>query len=589
MQEFRSCHSDWKSLAAYLVMKQSGRRYKKKKNRSVKSSEAESTNIKARHVMTDTYLQQKLVNSAPDRSQIGNMEQNSHLYSERVTEVQEREVNKSPNDEKDKHVISQLTKFKDESQEMNNSNSCRIKSDCLTQRLLKFFPDKMAESSSSDSEDSKSVNNAASKQKSLTKISRQVDTDTDSEDEHRNAKSAKDENVIPKMKPGIIGKRESNIRGAGKSVCSTHSDKNKNVCVKNPVSNTQSDLLITETAYTDTDNDSNDEINSGKLAKKGQRKCADDSSDGDSEQDKKWHFRDKHGSDEMMDSAVGKTCSKNSKIIPASKTNSESEDETSEEDDSQEDDSQSESGSDNISDDGEESDEDDDDMAKVCVKKQQMKQTELKYRAHIPSTDSVGNEMLIKRLDMETFSGNIDDEETSVGEDLPGFLIGESQERSLKKRKNDPFFISSDIEDEGESNKGDNSSSSELEDQRGVSDDELAGHEHIQKARHAFKSDFVNKLGSKGYRRYDWTRRGESGHVRGESRQVRGRSTKRGTMSRGGGRYPDNRNKQRSGFDEHKHSSRSPWQKEQSNVDSQNRYVDVFCDCTLPYVSRSEM
>ncbi|XP_046559986.1 serum response factor-binding protein 1-like [Haliotis rubra] len=55
---FRDSHPDWKSLSAFLLMKQSGRRYKKKKNRS--TAEKVDTNIKAREAMMEAYLDNRL-------------------------------------------------------------------------------------------------------------------------------------------------------------------------------------------------------------------------------------------------------------------------------------------------------------------------------------------------------------------------------------------------------------------------------------------------------------------------------------------------------------------------------------------------
>ncbi|XP_071105074.1 serum response factor-binding protein 1-like isoform X1 [Haliotis cracherodii] len=56
--KFRDTHPDWKSLSAFLLMKQSGRRYKKKKNRS--TAEKVDTNVKAREAMLEAYLENKL-------------------------------------------------------------------------------------------------------------------------------------------------------------------------------------------------------------------------------------------------------------------------------------------------------------------------------------------------------------------------------------------------------------------------------------------------------------------------------------------------------------------------------------------------
>ncbi|XP_041368809.1 uncharacterized protein LOC121383095 [Gigantopelta aegis] len=570
VKAFRSCHRDWKSLAAYLVMKQSGRRYKKKKNRDMKSAEVETTNIKARQIMTDTYLQRKLVEGEDDLPTTVDWGENNNLFSDRVTGDQEGVGTRSSDDEKDESVSSQFTKHKDElpKKEVGDINS--NKSVCLTKRLLKFFPDKTKES---DSEESNSLDGA----------------DVNSDGEHCSAENTKDETVMSKTKPVTKRQSEPTVCDAVKNVHLTSSDsKNEKLCKDKLVSKRQSDSSILGTAWTysddNTDGHSEIENNSGKhlklkdklskrksdsrvlhSSKSGGHKCSDNTSDSHSEvvniKSKNLVSEDKLVSKVTRDSTVHKS-DKSSKRTDLSKGKSLVSDDESFESDCRDDGSDSESISDHDSDHTKEEDEEeDDDMAEVCVKKQQLKQTELKNKVNLPSTDStISKEMVIKKLNMDTLSDDIDEEETNLAEDFPDFLIGETQESSLKKRKKDPFFVSSDVEEDDDIKKGDNSV--EVEEQGGVSDEELANYEHIQKARHAFKSDFVDKLGSKGYRRYDWTRGGAGG-------STHARYSKRGSMTRGGGRFSENREGHSSTFQ--RQNTGSCWEKEKSNFNSQNR------------------
>ncbi|XP_067666891.1 serum response factor-binding protein 1-like [Haliotis asinina] len=70
---FRDSHPDWKSLSAFLLMKQSGRRYKKKKNKS--TTDKVDTNIKAREAMMEAYLDYRLEKKKVDTEKVKNSEQ----------------------------------------------------------------------------------------------------------------------------------------------------------------------------------------------------------------------------------------------------------------------------------------------------------------------------------------------------------------------------------------------------------------------------------------------------------------------------------------------------------------------------------
>lgn len=59
VKKFREKHADWKLLAAYLLSKNTGRRYKKKATKEKVSATAAVTNMKAGETLMQNFLQQK--------------------------------------------------------------------------------------------------------------------------------------------------------------------------------------------------------------------------------------------------------------------------------------------------------------------------------------------------------------------------------------------------------------------------------------------------------------------------------------------------------------------------------------------------
>ncbi|XP_064609542.1 serum response factor-binding protein 1-like [Liolophura sinensis] len=59
VRKFREKHADWKALAAYLLSKNTGRRYKKKATKEKVSATAAATNMKAGETLMQNFLQQK--------------------------------------------------------------------------------------------------------------------------------------------------------------------------------------------------------------------------------------------------------------------------------------------------------------------------------------------------------------------------------------------------------------------------------------------------------------------------------------------------------------------------------------------------
>ena len=57
--DFRTQHSDWKDLAAYLLVKQTGRRFKTKKQKQSKKLSRSVENIHASEMMTKAYIQER--------------------------------------------------------------------------------------------------------------------------------------------------------------------------------------------------------------------------------------------------------------------------------------------------------------------------------------------------------------------------------------------------------------------------------------------------------------------------------------------------------------------------------------------------